>query len=125
MNLVNQTLGSNSTATFYCEYNSIIPTTVTWYKDGKILLLNVNESKLVSATTNNSSTLILTNIEETDSGQYSCIVSNSIGITNSSGILTVGKRLKYLLPTTTQTSEICYYLSSESLYEEVIHFMTT
>ena len=94
VNLVNQTLGLNSTATFYCEYNSIIPTTVTWYKDGKLLLLNVNESKLVSTTTNNSSTLILANIEETDSGQYSCIVSNSIGITNSSGVLTVGKRIK-------------------------------
>ena len=90
-NLVNQTLGLNSTAIFYCEYNSIIPATLTWYKDGKLLLLNVNESKLISMTTNNNSTLVLTNIEETDSGQYSCVVSNSIGMTNSSGVLTVGK----------------------------------
>ena len=74
----------NDSVTFYCNYNSAIPTTVTWYHNGDIISDNIT-------TNDTTSTLSLYNIALTDSGTYTCEVVNDAGVTNASAILQVGK----------------------------------
>ena len=70
--------------TFTCDFNSVIPTTITWYYNGNIISNNI-------VTNDTTSTLSLYDIALADSGTYTCGVENDAGATNASAILQVGK----------------------------------
>jgi hypothetical protein len=73
-----QTAESGSTVSFDIFAIGQAPLSYQWLFDGVIVSLQTNSS------------LVLTNLQPTDSGQYSVMVSNSIGaITSSNAVLTV------------------------------------
>ncbi len=79
----NQTLQPGATATFTLTAIGTLPLSYQWQVDGA----NLTDGGNVSGST--TGTLTLSNVIEPSSGTYSVIVSNTVGWTNASSVLTV------------------------------------
>lgn len=72
---------------FHCEFSCYPPPEVTWYK-GEEKVVDNGDSILIY-TERNDSMLVLADVQEPDSGEYSVVVSNSIGEVGSAAELSV------------------------------------
>ena len=72
----NQTVESGDNINITCEYFSPLPLNVTWYFNGKLLLLV--RPLIIIDTTANISTLRLNDIDESDAGIYTCKIDNGV-----------------------------------------------
>ena len=86
--LVNET----NTVKFSCQAIGEPVSTISWYFNG--VMVNVSHTKLYSNISLLNRTLvegllIITNVQSSDVGTYTCHAKNIIGIDRSSGILTV------------------------------------
>uniref|UniRef100_A0A8C5GCE0 Roundabout homolog 3 n=1 Tax=Gouania willdenowi TaxID=441366 RepID=A0A8C5GCE0_GOUWI len=80
----NHTLASGSTAQLHCHILGNPIPSIQWEKDGQRILGNDARISLME-----NGTFQITNLQETDSGVYTCVASSSSGETSWSGVLTV------------------------------------
>uniref|UniRef100_A0A8C8FYE8 Roundabout, axon guidance receptor, homolog 3 (Drosophila) n=1 Tax=Oncorhynchus tshawytscha TaxID=74940 RepID=A0A8C8FYE8_ONCTS len=79
----NQTLAPGSTAQLQCHVMGNPLPSIQWEKDGQRILGDERVSLMEKGT------FQITNLQETDSGAYTCVASSSSGETTWSGVLTV------------------------------------
>ncbi len=80
-----QLVGVGDNVTMMCEFLSINDFNVTWYFENEI----INDFEII--TSENNSILYLYEVDETDTGNYTCIVDNNIlDPSNATGELSVG-----------------------------------
>lgn len=80
-------VGYSNEARFECQYSSDLSSNVSWFKDGQRL-----SHETYNIYTNNTySVLTITSTTTADNGTYSCSVTNSIGTTQDSSALLIGK----------------------------------
>uniref|UniRef100_A0A6Q2XGQ2 Roundabout, axon guidance receptor, homolog 3 (Drosophila) n=1 Tax=Esox lucius TaxID=8010 RepID=A0A6Q2XGQ2_ESOLU len=79
----NQTLAPGSTAQLQCHVMGNPLPSIQWEKDGQRILGNERVNLMENGT------LQITNLQETDSGAYTCVASSSSGETTWSGVLTL------------------------------------
>uniref|UniRef100_A0A7N8XZ17 Roundabout, axon guidance receptor, homolog 3 (Drosophila) n=1 Tax=Mastacembelus armatus TaxID=205130 RepID=A0A7N8XZ17_9TELE len=80
----NHTLAPGSTAQLHCHILGNPIPSIQWEKDGQRILGNDGRISLME-----NGTFQITNLQETDSGVYTCLASSSSGETSWSGVLTV------------------------------------
>ncbi|XP_077962606.1 roundabout homolog 3 isoform X3 [Gasterosteus aculeatus] len=80
----NHTLAPGSTAQLHCHIMGNPIPSIQWEKDGQRILGNDGRISLME-----NGTFQITNLQETDSGVYTCLASSSSGETSWSGVLTV------------------------------------
>ncbi|XP_042287718.1 roundabout homolog 3 isoform X2 [Thunnus maccoyii] len=80
----NHTLAPGSTAQLHCHIMGNPIPSIQWEKDGQRILGNDDRISLMD-----NGTFQITNLQETDSGVYTCLASSSSGETSWSGALTV------------------------------------
>uniref|UniRef100_A0A8C6SKN5 Roundabout, axon guidance receptor, homolog 3 (Drosophila) n=1 Tax=Neogobius melanostomus TaxID=47308 RepID=A0A8C6SKN5_9GOBI len=80
----NHTLAPGSTAQLHCHIMGNPLPSIQWEKDGQRILGNDGRISLMD-----NGTFQITNLQETDSGLYTCVASSSSGETSWSGVLTV------------------------------------
>ncbi|KAM9728215.1 LOW QUALITY PROTEIN: roundabout homolog 3 [Menidia menidia] len=80
----NHTLAPGSVAQLHCRVLGTPPPSVQWEKDGRRILGGDARLSLMQ-----NGTLQITDLQETDSGAYTCLASSSSGETSWSGVLTV------------------------------------
>ncbi|KAM6969933.1 roundabout homolog 3 [Aplochiton taeniatus] len=80
----NQTLAPGSTAQLQCHVMGNPLPSIQWEKDGQRILRNDERISLME-----NGTFQIINLQETDSGVYTCVASSSSGETSWSGVLTV------------------------------------
>ncbi|XP_067350509.1 roundabout homolog 3 isoform X3 [Channa argus] len=80
----NHTLAPGSTAQLHCHIMGNPIPSIQWEKDGQRILGNNGRVSLME-----NGTFQITNLQETDSGVYTCLASSSSGETSWSGVLTV------------------------------------
>uniref|UniRef100_A0A673A9S9 Roundabout, axon guidance receptor, homolog 3 (Drosophila) n=1 Tax=Sphaeramia orbicularis TaxID=375764 RepID=A0A673A9S9_9TELE len=80
----NHTLAPGSTAQLHCHIMGNPIPSIQWEKDGQRILGNDGRVSLME-----NGTFQITNLQETDSGVYTCVASSSSGETSWSGVLTV------------------------------------
>uniref|UniRef100_A0A3Q0SHN0 Roundabout, axon guidance receptor, homolog 3 (Drosophila) n=1 Tax=Amphilophus citrinellus TaxID=61819 RepID=A0A3Q0SHN0_AMPCI len=80
----NHTLAPGSTAQLHCHIMGNPMPSIQWEKDGQRILGNDGRVSLME-----NGTFQITNLQETDSGVYTCLASSSSGETSWSGVLTV------------------------------------
>ena len=74
---------------FSCSVDGNPSPVVTWTKNGEELNVTAN-SRINVLSTNNNHSLIITNVNRSDAGQYTCVASNSVSSsTSSAATLTV------------------------------------
>uniref|UniRef100_A0A3Q3W7Q5 Uncharacterized protein n=1 Tax=Mola mola TaxID=94237 RepID=A0A3Q3W7Q5_MOLML len=80
----NHTLAPGSTIQLHCHIMGNPIPSIQWEKDGQRILGNDGRISLME-----NGTFQITNVQETDSGVYTCLASSSSGETSWSGALTV------------------------------------
>ncbi|KAK7925475.1 hypothetical protein WMY93_007785 [Mugilogobius chulae] len=80
----NHTLAPGTTAQLHCHIMGNPLPSIQWEKDGQRILGNDGRISLME-----NGTFQITNLQETDSGLYTCVASSSSGETSWSGVLTV------------------------------------
>ncbi|XP_035767837.1 roundabout homolog 2-like [Neolamprologus brichardi] len=80
----NHTLSPGSMAQLHCHIMGNPMPSIQWEKDGQRILGNDGRISLME-----NGTFQITNLQETDSGVYTCLASSSSGETSWSGVLTV------------------------------------
>ncbi|XP_039633634.1 roundabout homolog 3 isoform X5 [Perca fluviatilis] len=80
----NHTLAPGSTAQLHCHILGNPIPSIQWEKDGQRILGNDGRVSLME-----NGTFQITELQETDSGVYTCVASSSSGETSWSGVLTV------------------------------------
>ncbi|XP_038817141.1 roundabout homolog 2-like isoform X2 [Salvelinus namaycush] len=80
----NQTLALGSVAQFHCHAIGGPSLRIGWEKDGKKIVEDDPRMNLME-----NGTLQITNVEDTDSGMYTCVVSSATGESSWSGTLTM------------------------------------
>ncbi|XP_029956758.1 roundabout homolog 3 isoform X2 [Salarias fasciatus] len=80
----NHTLAPGATAQLHCHILGNPVPSIQWEKDGQRILGNDGRVSLME-----NGTFQITNLQETDSGVYTCLASSSSGETSWSGVLTV------------------------------------
>ncbi|XP_023265932.1 roundabout homolog 3 isoform X3 [Seriola lalandi dorsalis] len=80
----NHTLAPGATAQLHCHIMGNPIPSIQWEKDGQRILGNDGRISLME-----NGTFQITNLQETDSGVYTCLASSSSGETSWSGVLTV------------------------------------
>ncbi|XP_060912013.1 roundabout homolog 3 isoform X4 [Labrus mixtus] len=80
----NHTLAPGSTTQLHCHIMGNPIPSIQWEKDGQRILGNDGRISLMD-----NGTFQITNLQETDSGVYTCVASSSSGETSWSGVLTV------------------------------------
>uniref|UniRef100_A0A669DB88 Roundabout, axon guidance receptor, homolog 3 (Drosophila) n=1 Tax=Oreochromis niloticus TaxID=8128 RepID=A0A669DB88_ORENI len=80
----NHTLAPGSMAQLHCHIMGNPMPSIQWEKDGQRILGNDGRISLME-----NGTFQITNLQETDSGVYTCLASSSSGETSWSGVLTV------------------------------------
>ncbi|XP_071352441.1 roundabout homolog 2 isoform X2 [Trachinotus anak] len=80
----NQTVSQGATAQLHCRVIGGPSVKISWEKDGERLQGNKPRLTLMD-----NGTLQITDIKDTDSGMYTCMVSSATGETSWSGMLTV------------------------------------
>uniref|UniRef100_A0A8D2ZYK8 Roundabout, axon guidance receptor, homolog 3 (Drosophila) n=1 Tax=Scophthalmus maximus TaxID=52904 RepID=A0A8D2ZYK8_SCOMX len=93
----NHTLAPGSTAQLHCHIMGNPIPSIQWEKDGQRILGNDGRVSLME-----NGTFQITNLQETDSGVYTCLASSSSGETSWSGVLTVKGKLH---PSVAQATE--------------------
>lgn len=83
----NQTVSQGSTTQLHCRVIAGFSVKISWEKDGQTL-----QGKKPRLTLMENGTLQITNIKDSDSGMYTCVVSSPNGESSWSGILTVRER---------------------------------
>uniref|UniRef100_A0A672JJU2 Roundabout, axon guidance receptor, homolog 3 (Drosophila) n=1 Tax=Salarias fasciatus TaxID=181472 RepID=A0A672JJU2_SALFA len=94
----NHTLAPGATAQLHCHILGNPVPSIQWEKDGQRILGNDGRVSLME-----NGTFQITNLQETDSGVYTCLASSSSGETSWSGVLTVKGKLS--LSSVAQTAE--------------------
>uniref|UniRef100_G3Q9N1 Roundabout, axon guidance receptor, homolog 3 (Drosophila) n=1 Tax=Gasterosteus aculeatus aculeatus TaxID=481459 RepID=G3Q9N1_GASAC len=89
----NHTLAPGSTAQLHCHIMGNPIPSIQWEKDGQRILGNDGRISLME-----NGTFQITNLQETDSGVYTCLASSSSGETSWSGVLTVKGKLSLCPP---------------------------
>uniref|UniRef100_A0A8C4DVD6 Roundabout, axon guidance receptor, homolog 3 (Drosophila) n=1 Tax=Dicentrarchus labrax TaxID=13489 RepID=A0A8C4DVD6_DICLA len=84
----NHTLAPGSTTQLHCHIMGNPIPSIQWEKDGQRILGNDGRISLME-----NGTFQITNLQETDSGVYTCLASSSSGETSWSGVLTVKGKL--------------------------------
>ena len=69
-----------SSVTFSSDANGVPEPTFSWSKDGSAVTVDVDNRISLSA---DNKQLSLTNVNRTDSGEYRCVATNSVGTVNS------------------------------------------
>ena len=83
------TIVEGDVAVFSCTVDGNPSPRVTWTKNGEKLNITANQRLTVSSL-NNKHSFTITNVHRSDSGQYRCVIINSVGnITSSPGDLNV------------------------------------
>ncbi|XP_061575529.1 roundabout homolog 2 isoform X2 [Cololabis saira] len=80
----NQTVSQGATVQLHCRVVRGTTVTISWEKDGERLQGNKLRLTLME-----NGTLQITDVKETDSGTYTCVVSSATGESSWSGMLTV------------------------------------
>ncbi|KAM6933207.1 roundabout homolog 2 [Xenentodon cancila] len=80
----NQTVSQGATVQLHCRVVRGTTVTISWEKDGERLQGNKLRLTLME-----NGTLQITDVKDTDSGTYTCVVSSSTGESSWSGMLTV------------------------------------
>ncbi|XP_061596225.1 roundabout homolog 3 isoform X1 [Cololabis saira] len=93
----NHTLAPGSTAQLHCHIMGNPLPSIQWEKDGQRILGNDGRISLME-----NGTFQISNLQETDSGVYTCLASSSSGETSWSGVLTVKESAD---PSVAQTAE--------------------
>ncbi|XP_075876111.1 roundabout homolog 3 isoform X2 [Nelusetta ayraudi] len=93
----NQTLAPGTTTQLHCHIMGNPTPSIQWEKDGQRILGNSGRISLME-----NGTFQITNLQETDSGVYTCLASSSSGETSWSGVLTVKESAD---PSVAQTTE--------------------
>ncbi|XP_061607919.1 roundabout homolog 3 isoform X2 [Phyllopteryx taeniolatus] len=93
----NHTHVPGSNAQLHCHIMGNPIPSIQWEKDGQRILVNDGRISLME-----NGTLQIANLQETDSGVYTCLASSSSGETSWSGVLTVKENAD---PSVTQTTE--------------------
>ncbi|XP_034088617.1 roundabout homolog 3 [Gymnodraco acuticeps] len=93
----NHTLAPGSFAQLHCHIMGNPMPSIQWEKDGQRILGNDERISLME-----NGTFQITNLQETDSGVYTCLASSSSGETSWSGVLTVKESAD---PSVAQASE--------------------
>ncbi|XP_019904084.2 LOW QUALITY PROTEIN: roundabout homolog 3 [Esox lucius] len=88
----NQTLAPGSTAQLQCHVMGNPLPSIQWEKDGQRILGNERVNLMENGT------LQITNLQETDSGAYTCVASSSSGETTWSGVLTLKESGDWSVP---------------------------
>ena len=82
-------VGDNVTMT--CKFMSLLDFEVVWYFNDEVI--SIGEGITIN-TDGNSSTIQINNLQQSDTGNYSCEIDNSIiGSVESTARLVVGKEL--------------------------------
>ncbi|XP_056157846.1 roundabout homolog 2-like, partial [Lampris incognitus] len=81
---VNQTVSLGSVAQLQCHVIGGTSVRISWEKDGERIRKDKSRMTLME-----NGTLQISNIKETDSGMYTCVVSSAAGESSWSGMLTV------------------------------------
>uniref|UniRef100_A0A8D0CXD3 Roundabout, axon guidance receptor, homolog 3 (Drosophila) n=1 Tax=Sander lucioperca TaxID=283035 RepID=A0A8D0CXD3_SANLU len=95
----NHTLAPGSTTQLHCHILGNPVPSIQWEKDGQRILGNDGRVSLME-----NGTFQITDLQETDSGVYTCVASSSSGETSWSGVLTVKGKLS-LHPSVAQATE--------------------
>nr|XP_057942480.1 roundabout homolog 3 isoform X2 [Doryrhamphus excisus] len=93
----NHTFAPGSTAQLHCHIMGNPIPSIQWEKDGQRILTSDGRISLME-----NGTFQIHNLQETDSGVYTCLASSSSGETSWSGVLTVKENAD---PTVIQTTE--------------------
>ncbi|XP_070700111.1 roundabout homolog 3 [Pempheris klunzingeri] len=93
----NHTLAPGSTTQLHCHILGNPIPSIQWEKDGQRILGNDGRISLME-----NGTFQITNLQETDSGVYTCLATSSSGETSWSGVLTVKESAD---PSVAQTTE--------------------
>ncbi|XP_077361947.1 roundabout homolog 3 isoform X2 [Festucalex cinctus] len=93
----NHTYAPGSTAQLHCHIMGNPIPSIQWEKDGQRILVNDGRISLME-----NGTFQITNLQETDSGVYTCLAASSSGETSWSGVLTVKENAE---PSVAQTTE--------------------
>ncbi|XP_057676205.1 roundabout homolog 3 isoform X1 [Corythoichthys intestinalis] len=93
----NLTYAPGSTAQLHCHIMGNPVPSIQWEKDGQRILLNDARISLME-----NGTFQIANLQETDSGVYTCLAASSSGETSWSGVLTVEENAD---PSVAQTAE--------------------
>uniref|UniRef100_A0AAV2J314 Roundabout homolog 2-like n=1 Tax=Knipowitschia caucasica TaxID=637954 RepID=A0AAV2J314_KNICA len=83
----NQTASQGSTVRLHCRVIASSSVKISWEKDGQTL-----QGKKTRLTLMENGTLQITNIKESDSGMYTCVVSSPTGQSTWSGVVTVKEK---------------------------------
>lgn len=83
----NQTVSQGSTVQLHCRVIAGSSVKISWEKDGQTLQGNKPRLTLME-----NGTLQITNIKDSDSGTYTCVVSSPTGESSWSGMLTVREK---------------------------------
>ena len=96
--VMNQAINEGNTASFTCQATSEPVSVISWYYNGELVnnepdinKYNTSQSSLTVATIIN--TLIITNVQSSDVGTYTCNATNVVSNYTSSGVLTVNGEL--------------------------------
>ncbi|XP_072320310.1 roundabout homolog 2 [Eucyclogobius newberryi] len=83
----NQTVSQGSTVQLHCRVIAGSSVKISWEKDGQTL-----QGRKTRLTLMENGTLQITNIKDSDSGMYTCVVSSPTGESTWSGVLTVKEK---------------------------------
>ncbi|XP_055003859.1 roundabout homolog 2 [Boleophthalmus pectinirostris] len=83
----NQTVSQGSSVQLHCRIIAGSSVKISWEKDGQTL-----QGKKTRLTLMENGTLQITNIKDSDSGVYTCVVSSPTGESTWSGVLTVKEK---------------------------------
>ena len=94
---MDQTSNEGDTASFTCQATGEPVSAISWYFNGAPL--NENNAmkytilEVTLNTTTISNTLLITSVESSDVGTYTCIATNVVSSDTSAGVLTVNGEL--------------------------------
>ncbi|XP_066534191.1 roundabout homolog 2 isoform X3 [Hoplias malabaricus] len=97
----NQTLARGSSALLLCHVTGSPPPSIRWEKDGQSLSGDDVHISLME-----NGTLHISDLQETDSGMYTCVASSSTGETSWSGTMTVRATGTSSLPRVSQALQL-------------------
>uniref|UniRef100_A0A3Q3D8T2 Roundabout, axon guidance receptor, homolog 3 (Drosophila) n=1 Tax=Hippocampus comes TaxID=109280 RepID=A0A3Q3D8T2_HIPCM len=90
----NHTYAPGSTAQLHCHIMGNPIPSIQWEKDGQRILVNDGRISLME-----NGTFQIANLQETDSGVYTCLAASSSGETSWSGVLTVKGSVMFISTT--------------------------
>ena len=99
---------------FTCDVLSIPSATITWSYDSGGVQRNLTTGGRV--TISPSTTLTITNVQESDEGYYICTAQNSFGRNTTSGRLTVGSECTIIIIASSPSGDLNDLESEQQYY---------